>query len=127
METQTQTDLAPHAFGDVPLEIAMIGWTPTHHSRVGVPGRVAIIPQNNDRKDYFKWLGVTDSSGAVWSEWGEMDTKQRLMKLYIEAWHMVCRDGISPKTMHQALMVIPEYRDTLSGETFFSWRNPTEY
>lgn len=52
-----------------------------------------------------------------------MTAKERLLKLYIEAWHIIARDGVSPEDVHAALMVIPEYRESLSGETFFSWTN----
>ena len=41
--------------------------------------------------------------------------------LYIESWHIMARDGITPKDLHLAMSVVPEYRDSLSGETFFSW------
>lgn len=36
--------------------------------------------------------------------------------LYIEAWHAIIRDGINPRDMHRALMVIPEYRNTLAAD-----------
>jgi hypothetical protein len=52
-----------------------------------------------------------------------MTAKERLLKLYVEAWHIIARDGVSPDDVHAALMVIPEYRDSLSGETFFYWTN----
>lgn len=110
-------------FGDVPLKIAMIGWTPKHRSKVGIPGKIIIIPETNDRRDWFRHFGVTDSTGACWVRWREMTAKERLLKLYIEAWHIIARDGVSPEDVHAALMVIPEYRDSLSGEAFFSWTN----
>jgi len=110
-------------FGDVPLKIAMIGWTPKHRSKVGIPGKIIIIPKTNDGRDWFRHFGVTDSTGACWVQWREMTAKERLLKLYIEAWHIIARDGVSPEDVHAAFMVIPEYRDSLSGETFFSWTN----
>lgn len=114
-------------FGDVPLKIAMIGWTPKGRfgktPLTGIPGKIVIIPKTNDGRDWFRHFGVTDSTGACWVQWREMTAKERLMKLYIEAWHIIARDGVSPEDVHAAFMVIPEYRDSLSGETFFSWTN----
>lgn len=97
----------------------MIGWTPKHRSKVGIPGKIIIIPKTNDGRDWFRYFGVTDSTGACWVQWREMTDKERLLKLYIEAWHIIARDGVSPEDVHAALMVIPEYRNSLSGETFF--------
>lgn len=112
-------------WGDVPLKIAMIGWTPRARfglaSLTGIPGKIIIIPKHNDGRDWFRHFGVTDSTGACWVHWPEMTAKERLMRLFIEAWHIVCRDGVSLKDVHEAFMVIPEYRDSLSGETFFKF------
>lgn len=110
-------------FGDVPLKIAMIGWTPKHRSKVGIFGKIVIIPKTNDGRDWFRHFGVTDSTGACWSAWKTWTKEKRLLKLYIEAWHIIARDGVSPEDVHAALMVIPEYRKSLSGEMFFSQQN----
>jgi hypothetical protein len=126
MKTETQTDKRYlNYFGDVPLKVAMIAWTPSKRfgkaPLMGICGRIMIIPKLNDGSDYFRHFKVTDSTGACWTKWGAMTKKERLLMLYIEAWHIITRDGLDPKDVHEALMVIPEYRDTLSGETFFSW------
>lgn len=117
-------------FGDVPLKIAMIGWTPKGRfgktPLTGTPGKIIIIPKTNDGRDWFRHFGVTDSTGACWVQWREMTAKERLKKLYIEAWHIIARDGVLPEDVHEALMVIPEYRESLSGETFFSWTHEKE-
>jgi hypothetical protein len=109
----------PKPFGDVPIEIAMIAWTPIRSS-VGKPGTIAIVPHLNDDKDWFRHLGVTDSAGACSDCWQKATKQQRLLQLYIEGWHIVCRDGLSPKDVHEAFSVIPEYRASLSGESFFA-------
>ena len=110
-------------FGDVPLKIAMIAWTPRCNPGEGVAGRIIVIPQPLDCADWFLHFGVTNSTGACRSEWRKYMAKEQLLMLYIEAWHIVARDGVTPEDMHAALMVIPEYRDSLSGEAFFSWTN----
>jgi len=53
-----------------------------------------------------------------------LPTDQQLLRLYIEVWHIVCRDLVPAELAHDALLVIPEYRETLSGEQFF--RGPSK-
>lgn len=100
-------------FGNVPLKIAMIGWTPKWR-KSGIQGKIIIIPKTNDRRDWFGYFGVTNSAGACDTYWQEMTDKERLLQLYIEFWHIISRDGILPKDVHAAFTVIPEYRDSLS-------------
>ncbi len=107
-------DTPSHNFGDIPLKHAMIAWNPANHG----DGRVHVIPHPDDR-NWTNFLKLTDTTGACWTVWGKWSKHQRLEKLFIEVWHMVCRDGNDPEVIHKALMVIPEYRETLSGETFF--------
>jgi hypothetical protein len=109
----------PKPFGDVPIKLAMIAWTPMS-SRIGIPGRIVVIPHLNDDKDWFRHLGLTDSTGACCHYWSKATKQQRILQIYIEAWHIVCRDWLDPKDVHEALTVIPEYRETLSGDSFFA-------
>jgi hypothetical protein len=125
MRTDYNIKYAP--FGDVPIKFAAIGWNETRPSpmeQYGYErGKIVIIPINLNREgkiDYWRRLRLGNSTGAVFCEWGNWTNKQRLLKLYIEAWHIVCRDGLNPKDVHEAFMVIPEYRESLSGEMFFN-------
>lgn len=106
---------------DISLIDAMILWNPRHENEPieNNDGRVCVVkwpdrPNNQDK------LGLIYSNGACFSCWREASDFQRLTKLFIEAWHMVCRDGVHPKAIHEALMVIPEYRAALSGDEFFA-------
>lgn len=103
-------------FGDVPLKHAMISWN--HRGKTG-DGRIEVIP-HPDSHGWHRRLNYMNSTGACWCDWGKWKKRDRLLKLYIEAWHIIARDGVDPEKVHQALMVIPEYRDTLSGEYFFT-------
>jgi len=103
-----------HNFGDVPLKHAMVAW---NCARSGDP-RIAVIP-HPDMDGWTDHLKLTSTTGACWTAWEKWTKAQRLAKLYVEVWHIVCRDGVDPKAVHEALLAIPEYRDSLSGETFF--------
>lgn len=54
------------------------------------------------------------SVGACFSEWSKMSKAQRLQQLYFCAWSAVVRDGVDPQVMHKALLVIPEYRQSIA-------------
>lgn len=100
---------------DVPLKHAMLLWNRKDDRPYG-DGRMEVI--EHPEKDTRTWT-LTCSTGACCAEWTQLNTEERLAKLYVEAWHIACRDGVALKTIHEALMVIPEYRETLSGEPFF--------
>ena len=105
-------------FGDVPLARAMLAWNPLPYG----DGRMVVIP-HPDKDHWTDRLKLSDTTGACWDYWGEGTKQKRLTQLFIEAWHIACRDRVRLETIHAALMVIPEYRETLSGETFF-WSSP---
>ena len=106
-------------FGDIPLRSAMIAWNRLDETQ-GKPGAVMIIPWP-DEKGYCDLFELTMTCGACMSYWQSIPKHKVLMQLFIEAWYIVCRDGVSPKDMHEALIVIPEYRDTWNGETLFKF------
>lgn len=105
-------------FGDIPLKNAMIAWNAMRDGLHAEPGKVIVIP-HPDSCGYCNRLKVLNTVGACMTEWRRMTKAQRLCKLFIEAWYIICRDGVSPKAMHEALMVIPEYRETWNGEPLF--------
>ena len=115
-------------FGDIPLASAMIAWNELNNclEEYGEkPGDIAVIPWP-DRSRWCDRLKLQNTMGACsgWHPDGfqikKPSKKEMLLQLYIEAWHIICRDMLNPKDVHEALMVIPEYRDTLSGESFFA-------
>ena len=80
-----------------------------------------------DKQRLCDYLKLSMTTGACNAGWHDKWTKtERLCQLFIEAWFIVCRDGVSPRDMHDALMVIPEYRDTWNGETLFTKRAAKE-
>lgn len=105
-------------FGDIPLKIAMVAWNPVRYETMWKPGKVVIIPWP-DEQGWCNRLQVSYTTGACWTAWGQWSKKERMLKLMVEAWHMVCRDDVPPQNIHEAFMVIPEYRESLSLENFF--------
>lgn len=61
-------------------------------------------------KSHHKTLWACESC------WEKMTDDERIKLMYIDAWTAVIRDGVNPQDMHKALLVIQEYRKTLSPE-----------
>lgn len=106
---------------DIPLKSAMIAWNPAGLPADQYPGLVIVVPWP-DQSDRTKSFCCT--IGACLTDWQETSPINRMRMLFVEVWHIVCRDGIDLALMHRALMVIPEYRDMLSQEKFFTWQRP---
>jgi len=108
-------------FGDVPLYDAMITWNGLADVSATYKLGIAIVP--HPEPDFCRHWKLSNSAGACYTYWRELSTPRRLLQLYTEAWHIVGRDLVPMEMVHDALLVIPEYRDTLSGEEFFAdWR-----
>jgi len=111
-------------FDMVPLERAMIAWTPKRWWKTGMlgePGNIFVIPwpQPTDQ-NWFQVLGLTDSTGACLTKFQNWTTEARLNFLHYEAWRIVCRDGLDPRAVHNALFCIPEYREAMNNESWFA-------
>lgn len=90
---------------DIPLREAMICWNRD--------GGAIVVPHPDER-------GLADdyhtSVGAAFGYWREMTHERRLLQMFIEGWHAINFYGVKPEDMHQALLSIPEYRDTLADD-----------
>ena len=104
-------------FGDVPLRKAMVAWNSVWDDHAGEPCKVVVIPWP-DKDRWCNHLGLANTVGACSADpkWSDTET---MLNLMVEVWHIACRDRVPLENIHNALMVIPEYRETLSGETFF--------
>lgn len=54
--------------------------------------------------------------GACFSYWRKRDDIGRKLQLMIEVWHAVAFYGVPPDELHNALLVIPEYRTMLADD-----------
>lgn len=51
------------------------------------------------------------SSLAAFSDLHDMDFSERRAKVFVEALHLIVRDGCEPAAVHRALSALAEYRD----------------
>lgn len=93
---------------EIPIEKAMILWNPKSEG-----GGIQVIrhPEKNNATRYLR-----SSAGACYAYWQHMTTEQRKLQMLIEVWHIAVRDGLDPREIHETLMVVPEYREMLSGD-----------
>jgi hypothetical protein len=92
---------------DIALKDAQVIWS-YHGKRADAPPvRVVAIMSNSDDRDYFA------SWGACNAEFSQADDAGRLLQLFVEFHQMTIQDGLDPKAIHDAFLVIPEYRAAL--------------
>lgn len=94
---------------DVPISKALILYTPPRND---MPAAFAIRPLGHPDYDKFAF-----KVGACFRTWQEDADPERLkLRLLIDVWHAVAFYDIPPKLAHEALLVIPEYRDMLADD-----------
>lgn len=88
---------------DVPIERAQVIWDDDMSPRIKVVG----IPGDDDRR-------YSSSFGACNSDWVHADTVGQLLRLLSRFPEWTIAEGIPPSEVHDALMVIPEYRKAVA-------------
>lgn len=95
---------------DIAIREAMLCWNRGTHGQQ--PG--CIVVRHPDRR------GASDdyssSVGACFADWRKMDTRGQKLQLLIEAWHVAAFHAVPIEMVHQALLVVPEYRDMLASD-----------
>ncbi len=107
---------------DIPLRHGMLAWNSMRDEGSGcTPGAVKVILHPDTHGQTNRHCLMNTVGACNWSNWSSATTdKDRMLHLMIEVWHIACRDAVPLENIHDALMVIPEYRASLSGETFFA-------
>lgn len=93
-------------FRDVPIAIAMIAWNwmPPHGD-----GRIQVIPWP-DTKGWCSRLKLSCTTGACFTGWCDLTEHDQLCRVLIESWGIVVRDKLPLESVHDALLMIPEYK-----------------
>jgi len=96
---------------NIPLYDAMLCWD--HET-----GR-ALIVHHPDRRGLSDDYGGT--SGACFTKWRKQTDQWRRLQMLVDAWHAVAFYAIPAMAMHEALMVVPEYRHMLASDCVPQW------
>lgn len=90
---------------DIPLNDAMLCWT------LGEGVEVVLHPDEVGASG--KWRS---SVGACFMNWREKPEQGQRLQLMIDAWHVAAFYDVPAEQVHEALLVIPEYRDMLADD-----------
>lgn len=93
---------------DVPIGRALILFDTGLNG--GAP-RVVVRPLGHSDYDRYE-----RQSGACFASWRGKDTQELQLRLMIEAWHMTAFYAVPVEMVHEALLVIPEYRSMLADD-----------
>lgn len=94
---------------DVPIERAMILWTP-RSLNVCVVRWGSEDPRIHDREQFGR------SDCAPWEDYRAGSASYQLARLWRCALTIILRDDVPPSAVHNALLVVKEYRDTSPGD-----------
>lgn len=93
---------------DVPLANAMLLWNSGLNG--GTPACV-VRPLGHD--DYYKY---GSSVGACFTDFRKLDARGQKLQIMIDAWHVAAFYAVPVEVVHQAMLVIPEYRSMLADD-----------
>ena len=111
-----KTDEVPD---DVPLLAAMLTWSRAEQ------GGGALVVHHPDAAGLSRAFGR--SAGACYGDplpnaaghdrdWKRMTDAERMRLLLATAWQAVVRDGVTPSALHEALCVVPEFREQMTPD-----------
>jgi hypothetical protein len=100
---------------------AHILWTPADCKRRLLrrgdhpPGSVKVLPflSDGDRKEAVRYKR---DAGASFTDWRHRSSEQLKALVLAEFHALVVRDGMHPQAVHQAFLVIDEYREAISPD-----------
>lgn len=90
---------------DIPINDAMLCWTR------GDSVKVVLHPDKRGESGAYR-----SSVGACFTDWRKKDLRGQKLQLMIDAWHVTAFSDIPSERVHEALLVIPEYRDMLADD-----------
>ncbi len=93
---------------DVPIARALILFDTGLN---GSAPRAVVRPLGHSDYDRYE-----RQSGACFAAWRQKDTQDLQLRLMIEAWHMTAFYAVPAQMVHEALLVIPEYRSMLADD-----------
>jgi hypothetical protein len=105
-----------HIMTDIRLADAQVIWDYAGTQPKAQPVRVVDVRHGKDDRDYLA------SWGACNSDFNKADDAGRLLMLFQQFHWMALGHDINPRHIHDAFMVIPEYREAIPPQLL-----PPEY
>lgn len=101
---------------NIPIASAMLCYNPVFDPPLSdgrEPGLAKVVWWP-DRAGHSDAYGMT--VGACFSAFGQRDTNGKKFQLLIDAWHAAAFYNVPIENLHQALLVVPEYRAMLAED-----------
>lgn len=54
--------------------------------------------------------------GAAWAGWSALSADERLTQTLVDIWHVAAFYRVPINLIHEAMLVVPEYRDILAND-----------
>lgn len=95
---------------DIPLSNAMLCWNNGFH---GATPSVAVVrwPDKIGASDAYQL-----SVGACFTDFRSKDERGQKLQIMIDAWHVAAFYDVPVAMVHEAMLVVPEYRDMLADD-----------
>jgi hypothetical protein len=87
----------------------------------GKPPRFTVLPLGHE--DYDEYTFKVGACFSNWQHWASIGDKLNLLaQMYIDMWHATAFYGVPVDMVHEAMLAVPEYRNTLADDCL-----PKEY
>lgn len=93
---------------DIPLSDALLLWN--FRDDEAEP-KFAVRPLGHPDYDEYDCQG-----GACYRVWHEFTADQRRTRMLVDIWHISTFYDVPPRMIHEEMLAIPEYRDTLADD-----------
>ncbi|MFV0922762.1 hypothetical protein ACR720_04650 [Sphingomonas parapaucimobilis] len=93
---------------DIPIANAVLCWTGGRHSDTPAC-KVISFPDEAGLSDAYESF-----VGACFANWDAKSTVGKQLQLMVDAWKIAAFDKVPVDMVHEALLVVPEYRSTLA-------------
>ena len=99
---------------DIPLEDAMIAWTPMDYFENGDAGYVNVRSYPDRLRKGSFWLRFGDEFVGA-----KENSLVKPLSLFLNVWHIALREEVDVRLLHKELCKIPEYRELLDDDIKF--------
>lgn len=96
---------------DVPLANALLLW---NSGWDGETPAFVVRPLGHD--DYYRYQSQVGACFTAWREMAEQPHPVLLAKAMVELWHIAAFYKVPIEMIHEAMLVVPEYRNMLADD-----------
>lgn len=96
---------------DIPLAQALLLWNSNFNGDAP-----AFAVRSLGHPDYDRYRFKVGACFRDWQEMAEKDPTGLRLKAMVELWHIAAFYGVPVESIHEEMLVVPEYRDMLADD-----------